>query len=102
MKYYVLTIALASAMSACDGANNTNLDANKVLNSNARNVNVSRPETSPYNTPAGSAPGSNGAISNTAPPAIMTNEKVTTPELQDKRSTNRTVPELKGTPLKKP
>jgi hypothetical protein len=101
MKYYVLTIMLAASMCACDGANNTNLNPNKVINT-SRNVNVSQPETSPYSTPAGSVPGNDNAVRNTAPPAVMTNEKVTTPELQDKRSTNRSVPELKGTPLKKP
>ena len=107
-----LILAVAAVfMTGCEGANNANYNTNS-LNGNLRNVNVSRPETSPQMPPASmqpgnSAMGNSNTVGRSAPPENMANEKVrpgTEPDMkQEKRlPPAANMPELKGTPDKKP
>jgi hypothetical protein len=103
MRYPAVCLLITSGITAgCSGANNSNSNLNGLSNNNLRNVNVSRPETSPGLPPAAVATAANNGK---LQPSSMANEKVMTPaETPDKRvpPINRPVPELKGTPLKKP
>jgi hypothetical protein len=108
MRHFLTLTASALLFTACDGANNANYNAN-ANNADLRNVNVSRPETSPQMPPASIAPGNsamanNSAVQRSAPPENMTNEKVRPGMEQEKRLPPgaNNAPELKGTPNKKP
>jgi hypothetical protein len=106
MKNLILTSVAALCMTACNGANNANQYQNAINNGNLRNVNVSRPETSPQMPPPGGMTPSNMSNGNTAGRnPSMVNEKFSTPPPDaDKRLPPGKMPppELKGTPQKKP
>ena len=106
MKNVILTTAAALCVTACAGANNANQNQNAINNGNLRNVNVSRPETSPQMPPPGGMTPANALNSNTSGRnPSMANEKLSTPPPDaDKRMPPGKMPppELKGTPQKKP
>jgi hypothetical protein len=93
MRYAAVIAILASGLLVgCAGANNTNLNSNTVPNTNAQNINVSHPGTSPNMPPATGSP-----VNGNVPPG-MANEKVMTPP----PGMRKTAPGLLGTPIKKP
>ena len=93
-------MAIAAIMAACSGANNANVNSNG--NANVRNINVSRPETSPQTSPVSGVPANTTNANGPRPtigrmPPGMANEKMT-----QNPGDKRVPPQMLGTPIKKP